>query len=190
MFEGQVHLRTATNCRAVLHARPHVRELSPGFGSTVNNGLRAQHDGLLPVQQAQGPLNRTPPVRAIETHHGPLFEALALAFLDFQGHEPSMLVPVMKIVSWTHMQETLRYLAASLTEDFTAEVHLIRHQIFDVIDQLGDHRSWAFLCEVEFETADSEHLLVLIYLSSGVKTFRRSNNHGFELYTMSESALL
>ena len=165
MFEGvfthdklQVHLRTATNCRAVLHARPHVRELAPGFGSTVNNGLRAQHDGLLPVQQAQGPLNRTPPVRAIETHHGPLFEALALAFLDFQGHEPSMLVPVMKIVSWTHMQETLRYLAASLTEDFIAEVHLRRHQILNVIDQLGDHRSWAFLCEVEFETADSEHL--------------------------------
>ena len=79
----QVHLRTATACRSILSSRPFLWDPVPGFGSTVNNSLRLQHDGLLPVQRALGPLNRDRPHRDIESHHRPLFEALTLALLDF-----------------------------------------------------------------------------------------------------------
>ena len=51
----QVHLRTAQRCREVLHSLPPKTQVLPGFGSKANEQLREQHDGLLPVQQAQGP---------------------------------------------------------------------------------------------------------------------------------------
>ena len=140
----QVHLRHATHCRAILYARPPCPVLAPGFGSTVNNVLREQHDGLLPVQQGHGPLNVALPPRDIDLHHGPLFEALTLAILDHTDPDPSALESTLReiipgfAIGWTKLCDTLRFLAESLTEDFVHELHLTRIQLYDVLDTLGD----------------------------------------------------
>ena len=126
--------------------------------------MRERHDGLLPVQQTQGLLHCVLPLRDIESHHGPLFEELALAILDFEGDSPADLISETRAlvsqhaIGWTQFCDTRRYLAASLTEDFLGEVRLQKAQVFEVLDDLGDPRSWPFLCEIEFETADSDHL--------------------------------
>ena len=64
----QVHLRTATACRETMNAKPYTH-VPPGFGSRVNEHLRAQHDGLLPVQQADGPHGPHIARREIDRHH-------------------------------------------------------------------------------------------------------------------------
>lgn len=51
----QAHLWHSEPCQVELSAQPPCRVLQPGIGSRDNNALRAQHDNLLPVQQAEGP---------------------------------------------------------------------------------------------------------------------------------------
>ena len=65
--------------------------IMPGFGSRVNNALRAQHDHLLPVQQAEGPLPLRRPPRDIDPYYVPLFEDILLKVFDFQEPDVSVL---------------------------------------------------------------------------------------------------
>ena len=51
----QAHLRRSTNCREQMVTRPPRTTIQPGIGSRDNNQRRAQHDDLLPAQQAEGP---------------------------------------------------------------------------------------------------------------------------------------
>jgi len=160
----QNHLRTATSCRAVLHARRLQRPLAPGIGSSVNSQLRDQHDGLLPVLQGSGPLEQPVPQRAIERHHNQLMEALAILALDFTGSDADELFLQMKQIilqepiGWTQTRETLVYLADSLTEEFLAEISVGRLPFLDVLDRLGDPNTWGFLTEVLYDTANCDHL--------------------------------
>lgn len=160
----QVHLRNATHCRQVLNARPTVTQFQPGFGSTANSHLRDQHNGLLPVQQAAGPQISAQPRRDIDSHHLPLFEQLALDIVEFNTHSSEELYTTMKEtiqshpVGWTITKTTLYHLADSLTEEFLMDVPICKDQILGAIWKLCDVHSWSFLCEVEHDIADGEHL--------------------------------
>lgn len=78
----QNHLRNARPCRQILNARPPIQGLQPGIGSIANTQLRDRHGGLLPVQQALGPLDRLQPGEDIEAYHVPLYEHMVLQLLD------------------------------------------------------------------------------------------------------------
>eukprot|EP00435_Cladocopium_sp_Y103_P064835 s146_g26.t1 len=163
----QVHLRRAQICRQVLNARP-LRGLPvPGIGSKVNDQLRAQHDGLLPVQRSSGPKDVVGPLREIELHHVPLFEALALQIYDFELSDCDTLYCLLQDivrsfpVSWSLSQITLRHLRDSFTEEACTDVSLSRHEILAILDRLADPLSWPFLCEVEYDKADGTRLFAL-----------------------------
>ena len=79
-----------------LNAKPPRADCAPGFGSKANTKLREQHDGLLPVQHASGPLECPRPHRALELHHEGLFERLALDMLDYEGDSRQGLFTTMK----------------------------------------------------------------------------------------------
>ena len=181
----QVHLRTAHSCRAFLNAKPARAHHAPGFGSAANECLRAQHDGLLPVQLASGPKEHPRPPRAPDAHHVELFERLALDILDFEGDEPPSLFRLMKqsvqstAISWTHTKLTLSHLVDSLTEEFLENVSLPRQTLLDLLDDLGDVGTWPFLREIEYDIAEGDHLHELdLYMSNGALILLHSKTHG------------
>ena len=163
----QVHLRTAQTCRRVLAASSAPAQIQPGFGSVANSQLREQHDGLLPVQQALGPLALTGPGQEVELHHVQVFETLVLDILDFAGTETADLISILKRsiiahpISWSHLCTTLRFLADSLTEEVLAESRFSLEEISAIIHQVMNPVTWPFLTEFEHETADGEHLHAL-----------------------------
>ena len=65
----QVHLRTAMPCRMFMQSKPLRAQVLPGFGSRANDALRELHDGLLPVQEAQGPPEQSRPSPALRFGH-------------------------------------------------------------------------------------------------------------------------
>eukprot|EP00435_Cladocopium_sp_Y103_P046311 s2760_g13.t1 len=163
----QIHLRTAQACRQVLNARPSRGLPVPGIGSEVNDQLRAQHDGLLPVQRSSGPKDIVGPLRDIELHHVPLFEALALTIYDFEQEDCDALFLLLQgtirgfPVNWSLTQITLQHLANSFTEEACTDVSLSRHDILGVIERLANPRSWPFLCEIDYDKADGVRLFDL-----------------------------
>ena len=130
--------------------------------------MREQHDGLLPVQQASGPLQQVVPHHQDEEHHHlALFEALALAIYEVEELDLTALEDKLKniitgtAVSWTSTKLTLHHLAASFTMEAMMDIPATRDQIMHVIDNLLDVNSWLFLQEVAFEIADGTHLHAL-----------------------------
>ena len=160
----QQHLRTSQNCRMVLNSRPSHRTLVPGMGSKINAELRDKHDGLLPVQRAQGPQWQQQVLRPVEEHHVPLFEDLVLAIYEVDNNDIDGLFNALQnviarhYVGWTMTKITLEHTIAAFTEETTMDVPLTCEQIHGVLRRLGDATSWNFLQDEEHETADGTHM--------------------------------
>eukprot|EP00435_Cladocopium_sp_Y103_P053922 s1233_g17.t1 len=139
--------------------RQWVSGSSCGIGSKVNEELRTRHDGLLPVQRASGPKVCDRPLRDIDLHHIPLYEALALNIYDFENDDVDALFSLLQrtiqtfYIGWTATQFTLRHLADSFTAEACTDVQFSHEEILQVLERLGTPSSWPFLCEIEYDTA-------------------------------------
>ena len=122
----QAHLRRSDQCRAQLCTRATQTPIMPGIGSRDNAILKAQHDDLLPVQQAAGPRTLQKPPGEIDLHHVHLFEQLILLIMDSPVLVTGDLQHRMRTciqtydISWTQTQLTLRHVhqATSLLEEY------------------------------------------------------------------------
>ena len=89
---------------------------------------------------------------------------MALAILDHSDPDASELESTLRgiipgyAIGWTKLCDTLRFLAESLSDEYVQELRITRTQLYDVLDSLGDPRSWPFLTDIEHETANSDHL--------------------------------
>ena len=163
----QQHLRTSRTCRMILNSRPPHRTLAPGMGSKINAELRERHDGLLPVQRAQGPQLQLQVLRQPEEHHVPLFEDMVLTIYETDTTDTDGLFTVLQnvitrhYVGWTMTKTTLEYTIEAFTEEATVDVFFTRQQIHAVLRQLGEAISWKFLQDEDHETADGTHMYPL-----------------------------
>eukprot|EP00435_Cladocopium_sp_Y103_P072842 s79_g41.t1 len=125
--------------------------LPEGIGSRQNNLLRQQHDGLLPFQDAAGPLP-APGQRSEEPcSHLDLYESLATLCFD-EGHQGLRHLCARghallsdQVISWSHLLQT----SDKFQKDFTAEdcalASLSESDLMDFLDSLRDLRHWPFL---------------------------------------------
>lgn len=139
--------------------------LQPGIGSRDNNTLRAQHDDLLPVQQAEGPRALPLPPGEVELHHVPLYEQIVLMVFDFQVRDGSALRTSLRNCiadhtnGWTQTQLTLR----KIIEDIEGapvydDAIMPRDEVCHILSELAEPSHWNFLTEITYETANEEHL--------------------------------
>ena len=163
----QQHLRTSRTCRMILNSRPPHGTLAPGMGSRINAELRERHDGLLPVQRAQGPQLQLQALRHPEEHHVPLFEDMVLTIYETDTTDTDGLFSVLQnvitrhYVGWTMTKTTLEYTIEAFTEEATVDVFFTRQQIHAVLRKLGEAISWKFLQDEDHETADGTHMYPL-----------------------------
>lgn len=160
----QAHLRRSETCRAQLCLRPLQDKLMPGIGSTDNNKLKTQHDDLLPVQQAAGPRFCPRPPGEIDLHHVPLFEQLILEIMDSPTLTPETLQVRLReaiqahAISWTHTQLTLKYAQQAIKDLEEYDADTPKETVIATLEHLTDPLAWAFLTEIQYETASTEHL--------------------------------
>ena len=160
----QAHLRRSDQCRAQLCTRATQTPIMPGIGSRDNAILKAQHDDLLPVQQAAGPRTLQKPPGEIDLHHVHLFEQLILLIMDSPVLVTGDLQHRMRTciqtydISWTQTQLTLRHVhqAISLLEEYDAATP--RATALSALEFLLEPSAWGFLTEIRYETAGTEHL--------------------------------
>lgn len=160
----QAHLRRSDPCRAQLCTRAMPAQIMPGIGSKDNALLKAQHDDLLPVQQAAGPRPFLKPPGEIDLHHVPLFEQLILLILDSPALAPEDLQQQMRDcirthdISWTHTQLTIRHVhqAILMIEEYDAATPQVT--VFTTLEHLLEPSTWGFLNEIQYETAGTDHL--------------------------------
>jgi len=160
----QGHLRYSESCRRQLSARPPCGDLQPGIGSRDNNALRAHHDDLLPVQQAEGPRALPRPPGEVDLHHVALYEQLVLMIFDFQTNDSHALrtATVECIASheigWTQTQLTLNKIKDELINAPLYDAIVPRDTVCAVLSELADPINWKFLTEITYETANEDHL--------------------------------
>ena len=95
------HLRSAKTCRDYLDAYGWSADLAPGKGTKEHGDYELAHDGLLPFQQALGPLHEAPAHR-VEQH---IDESLLEEIIDHLDSHQFMdeLVPGLLVVSWAYV---------------------------------------------------------------------------------------
>ena len=135
----------------------------PGFGSRINTLLRDQSDGLLPVQQSQGPHLQPRLAPDLELHHVELFEDLVISLYDFTDHDHIALrghlqtVISRHAVSWSQTLITLNHVAESLVDDVLHDAIFTGDEIRAVLHILQDPATWPFLLDNQVEQASFEH---------------------------------
>ena len=160
----QGHLRYSESCRTQLSAQPHCGVLQPGIGSRDNNALRAHHDDLLPVQQAEGPRALPRPPGEVDLHNVALYEQLVLMIFDFTINDSNALRTALidcitgHAIGWTQTQLTLRKVKDDLTDAQIYDATVPRVVACTVLSELADPFSWQFLTEITYETANEDHL--------------------------------
>jgi len=160
----QGHLRYSESCRTQLSAQPPCDVLQPGIGSRDNNALRAHHDDLLPVQQAEGPRALPRPPGEVDLHHAALYEQLVLVIFDFTINDRNALRTAMidsitgHAIGWTQTQLTLRKAQEDLTDAQVYDAIVPRDVACAVLSELADPFHWHFLTEITYETANEDHL--------------------------------
>eukprot|EP00435_Cladocopium_sp_Y103_P067557 s39_g30.t1 len=160
----QAHLQRDARCRHFLQGQPMHRTPAPGKGSHANEVLHSQHDGLLPVQQAQGPRDDRRLPGAGDVHHLGLYEALGLIFFAPVEDRPDDLFHAAQQciydfpVGWTTVRATLQYMSETLTSDDAelAQIDLADWQA--VLRRLGDYKEWPFLSEQPEEEPTEPHI--------------------------------
>lgn len=156
----QAHLRHSEPCRVELSAQPPCRVLQPGIGSRDNNALRAQHDNLLPVQQAEGPRALLRPPGEVELHHVPLYEQIVLMVFDFQVRDGSALRTSLRnciadhTIGWTQTQLTLRKIIEDIEGAPVYDAIMPRDEVCHILSELAEPSHWDFLIEITYETAN------------------------------------
>ena len=95
------HLRSAKTCRDYLDAYGWSADLAPGKGTKEHGDYELAHDGLLPFQQALGPLHEAPAHR-VEQH---IDESLLEEIIDHLDSHQFMdeLVPGLLVVSCAYV---------------------------------------------------------------------------------------
>ena len=160
----QVHLRRSTNCRAQMATRPPQPLIQPGIGSRDNNQRRAQHDDLLPTQQAEGPRQPQRPPGEVARYHEILHENLILMIFDFEGSDPADLQGRLRAciqtyaVGWTLTQITLRQVLEEFENLQDYDAGISRAELRAVLNRLAEPRAWNFLTEITYEAAEHDHL--------------------------------
>eukprot|EP00435_Cladocopium_sp_Y103_P069097 s244_g32.t1 len=165
----QGHLRRTDACRLALHGLRRHPQPAPGRGSRANELLHQRHDGLLPVQQAQGPpaLRGLPGVE--DAHHIELYEAMALLCVDHQDHPDQDLFAALQDlvykfpIGWSSAKATFAYMRDTVTEDDAQLAGLDLAHWRRILGQLSDSRHWPFLVDdVTQDALDSDLTLELL----------------------------
>eukprot|EP00435_Cladocopium_sp_Y103_P050732 s1235_g15.t1 len=157
----QSHLRRSQACREHARGQARFHYPAPGKGSQINEMLHRQHDGLVPVQQAQGPHDARLRPQADDDHRVLLFEALALLVFDHIDHPDQDLFALMQhkirefAIGWTETKQTLRHLFVFFSDADLAAADITSVQWKRLQARLCDASSWPFLvASVVKEQAD------------------------------------
>eukprot|EP00435_Cladocopium_sp_Y103_P029735 s3624_g7.t1 len=154
----QAHLQRDARCRRLLQGQPRAAVPAPGKGSLANEDLHRQHDGLLPVQQAQGPRDDRRVLGDPDAHHIGLYEALALIFFAPEEERPADLFGAAQDciyafpIGWTSVCITLQYMSSTLTVEDAALASIEYADWLALLRRLGDHREWPFLVDESVES--------------------------------------
>ena len=146
------HLRNNPSCRELLLARHHHCDPVPGCGSCLNAAQLDRHNGLLPVQQAQGPRWPAPPARAAPLPHGAFFDALSELCLTISSEE-AFLQWLLNVgdsycLAWTAFVETLQLFAQTLMDDDAAtDLPLSVDSLIHIIQEASRPHHWSFLVD-------------------------------------------
>eukprot|EP00438_Fugacium_kawagutii_P025050 Skav224656 [mRNA] locus=scaffold4300:194197:204539:- [translate_table: standard] len=145
----KAHLRTVEVCRVGLQARGQLFSPAPGAGSTEDRQRLRQHDGLVPVLQAAGPLLPAAQGPLWDQHDPDLSDQLAICFLDHEDlhniEEAMRQVIVQRPVSWTMCQTTLAHLRQTLTEEDALATEFSLADLRALCASLACASSWPFL---------------------------------------------
>lgn len=165
----QQHLRCNRHCRQLLQGqRPHGAP-APGRGSLANERLHREHDGLIPILQAQGPQDARRRPREDESFCWSLYEDLVSTCFDHQDHVECDLFQVLQdriknhAVSWTMTKQTLNHIAETLTPEDAELAQLDLTDWRQMLYRIADFRQWSFLVEDCCEGSTTEDLTLQHY---------------------------
>ena len=150
-FKLQAHLRYKRSCREALIARGALYDPIPGKGSVQHSEQERAHNGLLPVQIAQGPCRHEPRREDWEHEDGELYLRLGETVLDWQEttersrttlERMLRAAPVEHPTSWTTWSNTLRSLETELRDLARRDLHDCEEVVFTLLQALSQTVSW------------------------------------------------
>lgn len=173
----KMHLIRNDACRQQWHALRCAQQPMPGIGSTHDDELLRQHDGLLPPLRAAGPHRDMRGRSDFSLVHEALYEDLALAIL----HASDLAVLRVELrtlisaspISWTYCAATLGELARVLEQESQNLGVLPWRLVLRVINALQDPSSWTFLIEETIRMGEHFH----DYLENACSEVRWKKEH-------------
>ena len=145
------HLRHSKECKDYLEEYGWSNELATGKGSKAHQDFEQAHNGLLPCQQALGPLRPAPARREDRRINDNLLEAI----IDYLEDRPTCDVPTLKKdiqniiqsrpISWTNTQATLCHLRRGLDQHVAENFDMPLADLQELFRALSSPSEWPFL---------------------------------------------
>eukprot|EP00438_Fugacium_kawagutii_P019687 Skav225751 [mRNA] locus=scaffold28:133900:136314:+ [translate_table: standard] len=145
----KAHLLYSTPCSTDLRGRRMFVTPAPGIGSLVHRAQEAEHDGLLPVQQASGP-QLPPGPRRVQVDYDPELRDHFLHVLldnvetvDIQTKLRACIDGLRGyIVAWTLFASTLRGIPPTMTSEDYDIVGMEADDLCSLVALLCDPQHW------------------------------------------------
>ena len=145
----QAHLQHSDGCRQRLWGGRRYFTPSSGCGSSVDQKLSQQHDGILPPLQGEGPRLPDGALEEIPMHDLELAEQIYMALLDCPGDdlvERTVREAITaRPISWSTCGATLDYMLAELSDEDIAVLDFGEIDIKQILQNLKKPEAWSFL---------------------------------------------
>eukprot|EP00438_Fugacium_kawagutii_P008771 Skav211395 [mRNA] locus=scaffold1467:73053:76628:- [translate_table: standard] len=148
----QAHLRHSQVCRRRIIARRDFHEPAPGIGSQASKALDRQHDGALPVRQAQGPQRDDALGPDLVAYDPNFVQHLLERFVDIDLTATSIDAEVRATVaavpiSWTTFRVSIAHLCDTLLPEDAVHMGITLEDLCRALRELCHPRCWPFLLE-------------------------------------------